>query len=398
MRKVDPRRRVLKLHEWPDADRACWERGTRSPAGLSFTESVALPRRRRGKILAVPSVEKYHDGWGRYLGWLTLTGQLDLPGEPSARVRQDRIIAYIDALHEVQNRPSAIFGRLQELVGALSLMAPGFDAGWILRPGGTPVHARLDLTPRDIEVHHPRRLYRWGITMMEQAQRLTAPCRRQVMMRDGLIIALLAARALRLRTVTGMDLATNLRREGDVWHAAFAGKDIKTGRPLEFPLPRRLARWIERYLSHERQELLAGKASDALWINWSGLPLKAQGLEKRIRWRSAKEFGPDRAFGVHRFRYGIVTVATIADPDDPSLGSKVLGITGRIAREHYDRGTGMAAKVRHQAAVLEERARTEPLAASLFDWRNRLDQQEALDVTAVRGGTLDADFDSREQG
>jgi hypothetical protein len=181
------------------------------------------------------------------------------------------------------------------------------------------------------------------------------------------MIALLAARAMRLRSVAAMDLDTQVQRVDGQWHILLGAPDVKTGREMGYPVPPRLSAWIDRYVSVERVELLAGKRCDAFWVNWGGKPLRAAGIEKRIRWRSAKKFGPKGAFGPHRFRYGIATVAPVADPDAPANGAVVLGITHGTFAAAYDRGNREVAAQAYIETLEAERERTRGFAERAFD-------------------------------
>jgi hypothetical protein len=129
---------------------------------------------------------------------------------------------------------------------------------------------------------------------------------------------------MRQRSVEAMDLDTQVRRIEGQWHVVLTADDVKTGKALSYPVPPSLNVWIDRYVTVERVELLAGNACDAFWLNWGGEPLRAAGIEKRIRWWSAKKFGPKEAFGPHRFRYGIATVAPVADPEAPANGARAF--------------------------------------------------------------------------
>ena len=54
--------------------------------------------------------------------------------------------------------------------------------------------------------------------------------------------------------------------------------------------------------------------------------LDEAGRHERIRWWSAKRFGPANAFGPHRFRHCLATTAPLALPAAPALG----GSPGRV--------------------------------------------------------------------
>lgn len=362
-RAVDPRRRCLPMAAWPEADRRRWHSAVapKGPGRITGRSAVAH--------LKPVTLEKYLEGYGRWLGFRLFRGDLDLSAMPEDRVTEEAVAAYIDALLDMGNSGHAVWNRLQELKAALKLLAPGVDFGWLLYPGGVDVRQRLDMTRRSFTVHHPLKLYRWGFDLMRQALTLTGPRRRQVMLRDGLLIALLAARAMRRRSVEAMDLDTQVRRIDGLWHVLLGAKDMKTGHALSYPVPPSLNAWIERYMSCERVELLAGKTCDAFWVNWGGKPLRAAGIEKRIRWWSAKKFGPEGAFGPHRFRYGIATVGPVADPAAPANGAIVLGITHGTFTDAYDKGNREVVAQAYIESLEEERERTRGFAERMFEAR-----------------------------
>jgi hypothetical protein len=166
-----------------------------------------------------------------------------------------------------------------------------------------------------------------------------------------------------------MKLGQQLRHDGQGWWITLGRKDVKTKKPLDYPVPARLWPWIERYLSVERRELLGGKTSDALWIGSTGEPLRA--VATRIFEQSAREFGRDKRFGPQRFRYSIATYGPRELPDSPGVTTKILGITPDVEGEHYDRGDQVAAAHDFHDALTEERQRTAVLARQIRDARRQ---------------------------
>jgi len=335
-RKVDPRRRCLPLAEWPAADREAWEAAMRAARGR-------FSGRGRAGRLSAEALEKTREGYGRWLGFLDHRGWLDRDAAPGDRPSEARVASYFDGLRALGNRDHTITGRFQELRDALAIMAPDADFGWLARPGGVPLRRRLAMEKRPIAVHHSADLLAWGLEMMRCATTLAGSRRRQVMLRDGLLIALLAIAGPRRRALLAMRVGRQLRRDGDGWRVAREERDDKTGRPLDYLVPDYLVPWVERHLAVERRELLGGQVQDAVWINWGGEPLGEAGVEKRIRWCSAKRFGPENAFGTHRFRHCIGTTAPLVAPRIPTLGAAVLGVSGAVHAKHYDRGKRAAA-------------------------------------------------------
>ena len=64
---------------------------------------------------------------------------------------------------------------------------------------------------------HACDLLRLGETLMAEASQQSTTRLRAMQFRDGLIIALLAARPLRLRNLAGLELDRTLTRRGEGW-------------------------------------------------------------------------------------------------------------------------------------------------------------------------------------
>ncbi|ATR19365.1 Hypothetical protein RMHFA_05209 (plasmid) [Roseomonas mucosa] len=350
---ADPRRRCLRLHEWPASHRRIWE---------EFLASRGRRSRRpcKARHWALASITKAEEGWGRFLGFLLWHGLPDPDLPPAALVTGENVGRFFDELRALGNADHTVLGRLQEIEMALQILGPGGDHAWIRCPGGTPVRDLLPMRVRDKPAHHSAVMFQWGLDLMEGSSR-RSPRRRQVQLRDGLLIAILAARGYRLRTVTAFRLGQHLRRDDRHWEVWLRPEDTKTRYAENCPLPAVLTPWIDRYVAQERLELLVGRASEAFWINWGGEPLGARGLEKRIRWLSEKRFGKDGVFGPHSFRHGLMTSAVMDAPDDPHLGPTILSITLRTGRGHYDRSKRQVAARRFHDALALERARTAPM-------------------------------------
>ena len=94
--------------------------------------------------------------------------------------------------------------------------------------------------------------------------------------RDGLIIALLALIPLRLRTLAALHIGKHLVKSGDLWVLDIPAEDIKTKRPLDYPISAELSGRIDLYLnaipmpnpgcSNARLSLgIQPKSTDAPW-------------------------------------------------------------------------------------------------------------------------------------
>jgi hypothetical protein len=345
-RPVDPARRCIPYDEWPAADRRLWT--------AAFAPSAWFDQ--QPPQLSTATVKKYRDGYGRWLGFLAHIGELDAQAAPGERVTPERAGRFLALMRQLGNGDYTIVGRFTELRQALQLIAPDGDWRWLTSPGGTSLRSCLPMAKLEFPIPHSQLLFDWGLDLMRQATAMGAPARRRVKLRDGLLIAIAAARGLRLRSLLELRLGVNIFRSGEEWFIALRERDEKTSDPIGYPLPAALTPWIERYVAREREELRRGNATDAFWIGWKGRPLRDRGLEKRFRWRSGKEF--DKPFGPHRFRHAVGTTAPQEIPESPGLAMALLGLSADVYDEHYNRADSARAATRFHEAIRRERDAT----------------------------------------
>ncbi len=132
---------------------------------------------------------------------------------------------------------------------------------------------------------------------METALGLDYPIRRRVQVRDGLIIAILALRGLRKRSMLSLTLGRSIRRDPETgaWRVELEPGDIKNRRYISTQLPSAITPWLNRYAEIERRDLPGERATEALWVTNRGQPLTGAGLHEVILTRSQARFGPDQA-------------------------------------------------------------------------------------------------------
>jgi hypothetical protein len=133
-----------------------------------------------------------------------------------------------------------------------------------------------------------------GIDLMAEAEGENTTLRRFKTYRDGLLIATLASRQLRLRNLAGLTLGCTLIRQGDGWLINIPAAETKTKDPIEMPWPEILVRHLEIYLADHRSaiEALRGtaSASDALWLSMYGPPMNDNAIYIRIVRRTREDW------------------------------------------------------------------------------------------------------------
>lgn len=334
---VDPARRCMPKAEWPVVYRQGWEQAQAS--GDVLDEGGPA---RRWAPLTRRRVER---GLGRYLTWDAANGGSDPAGPLAELLRPDRVVAYARHLLTV-NAPLTVAGRL----GALAMFAGAVDPAsdwsflrrvraWTLTQPGTPGH-RL---PKAARLRHSRELLDLGLALVARAEAARAGGRSRhwpVVLRAGLMIALLARRPLRLRNLVDLRLGEHLVREGDEWWLFVPGPQTKNRRPIRVPFPERLAPVLRLYLEEARPLLLA-RAPDAgasagrtVWLTRCGGPIRDQGAYSSIIRHTGAAFG--RPVNPHLFRDAAATTVALEDPAHVRIAAQILGHTVFATTErHY---------------------------------------------------------------
>jgi site-specific recombinase XerD len=210
----------------------------------------------------------------------------------------------------------------------------GRKAGWIRKPGGMSIYAALPKTKRAKLPPDSQVLYRWGISLMETADPGRGDRTALVAYRDGLILALLAARGRRLTAMANLCLAHLDMTDPAACWIDLPASLVKTNRRDRFPVPEALVPYLRHYLAVVRPHLLRGVYSEALWISINGRRLTAKGFQAMVFGRSARRFG-GVGFGPHLFRHAMGTTAALRLPQLRGLAAGLLGITAGVVEQHY---------------------------------------------------------------
>ena len=292
--------------------------------------------------------DMYADGYAGYLWHLKTLNQLDAAETPAERVTRERLGSYHERLTRAGLADYTIVARFDGLRGALRLMYPAGDFGFITRPGDVSVRQMLRMHRCPRFVPDSREAELWAEALFIEALGLPDPVARRLQIRDAALIGMMASRAPRRRAAAGMRLGHNLRRVGDGWELFFDAKLMKGGRSsLQLPLGPRVGKMLDRYIAVERRELLRGATHDFVWVTKSGDPWSEKGIDFMIRARTKERFGV--AFGTHRFRTSLTTTQALVDGRNLLGTSRMLAHSPAVALKHYNRAGSLEASRRHDA-------------------------------------------------
>jgi integrase len=356
------RRVSMLLDQWPAIDRLAWENALAARRGRFGRRGVAAQLRDR-------SLAHYRESYGAWLSFLQGADALDPGVPPEQRLTPERLNGFVEAMWARGNRDSSVESRLVGLWRALTILAPNADLRWILRPGGRHLSEVLDTAPRPKRPRSARNLFDWGMRLLHSAEEHPSAFKRAVQLRDGLIIALLAGRGLRVGELASLTLGRSVFRPqgGTHWRNEIRPENRKAGGVVSHRWSEVVEPFLEHYLRVARPLLLKGHQSDALWISWRSRPMAVEGLQGVIQRRSATKFGAAGRMGPHAFRHALTTSTVLEAPGHVGIAPDILGHSSEASEKYYDwAGSVMAATA--YGEVLDDLARrAKSGASSLLD-------------------------------
>jgi integrase len=179
--------------------------------------------------------------------------------------------------------------------------------------------------------------------------------------RDGLLIAFLAYRPLRVANLLQMNIGTHLKLSGDRATVDFGKLETKTERALNFTWPQTLKPALDRYVDEIRPILISANipyrsapaarpAICSLWLGQGGTALSAAGLYKAILRHTRPRFG--KHLVAQRFRDCVASTIANENPDQVRYAAHLLGHTGpRTTERNYIARDSRLALNRHHDMI-----------------------------------------------
>jgi site-specific recombinase XerD len=248
-------------------------------------------------------------------------------------------------------------------------MAPERDWSW-LRRVAAQIRGNIRRRKRkDLKIRSSRELFHLGLSLMEEADGTSRLAWKQaVQFRDGLLIALLAARPLRLKNLAALEFDHSLVRTGDGFRLLLSPEETKTHIFVDLPLNGPLADCVERYLHYYRPVLLGAKECPLLWITQDGRAMIPGAIYRCITRRTRKAFGV--AINPHLFRDCAATSLAIDDPAHVRVATTLLGHRSLTSTtRYYNQATTVTAAGKYAQTVLA--LRRGPINSRDRNWRLR---------------------------
>ena len=338
-----PRLRLLVV-DWPAEDQQAWSQALAT--GSLFDEGGAAA----WSTASRNTVEK---AYGLWLACLKTSGQLDVDAAPLERVNRVTLEGYLASLEG--KKPSTIANRFRDLLEALRVLVPDGDTEE-LRRITRALQARARQQVRvEPNLVSPDQLYEAGIARMERVAVATYEKLdvQAVQFGDGLMMAMLAIKAVRRRNIARTVLGVNLVKQGEVYHWRFGAHETKTRKSVSADLPERLTPYIEVWLNVFRPVLVRDRECDTLWVSCYRQPMAESTITARFKQATEDELGV--AISPHKVRHAIATGVAAAMPSQANMIPYLLDHAGdQVLRKHYLFARNLAASEAY-LNVLEDR-------------------------------------------
>lgn len=336
-------RNALRLEEWPLSDQQSWAQACRVPDFLD--------RSRKASGWADVTRGQVVKGYGKWLGFLDMCGWLDAALPPAERVTPHRLEAYVGWMEDKGLASTTIASRATDLREAIRVIAPGADDELLRRMIRRLRACEVPTCNKHMRILPPDQILEAALAYLDGLQ--SEACDNELIRaswhRNGLALAILACRPIRLKNLTALSLGTNLVWSSGVWQCHFEAADMKERRPFSFALPAILDAHMEIHLAEYRPRLLNGNTSDRLWISIRGTPASAQAHYEGICRLTEKLFG--RPINPHLLRDCVASAIATQSPENVLAAARLLnhGSLDTTAR-HYDQSRMIAAtELFHQA-------------------------------------------------
>jgi integrase len=336
----------LPIDLWPAIDREQWLRMT---TAIDFFDAAASAAH-----WSVKTRYQAQAAYGRWLSFLNREHPATLRSSLEDRADRVRVRAYVETL-AARIKPMSIAAELGHLILALRKLAPDADWGWLRQWQYRYEKAAVPREKRH-QMVHPSRLIELGRTLMDSADSCQRKIDRACQYRDGLLVALLAYRPLRRRSLAELRLDTHLRRIGSGYVLALQGENTKSGQALEFPVPEPLVRYLTRYLEHYRLLFPHHHNEQALWLSAKGGALSGGAIYLCVCRRTKSAFGT--AIHPHLFRDIAATTIVREAPDNLTVARDLLTHANvETTLRHYTQAQSIAAAHKYAAAIDQFRGR-----------------------------------------
>ena len=340
-------RHAVPLNDWPAADQVMWQ--------YVIAEGDIFEGQGPGANWAPATIDNTRKAYGYWLHWLGINCLLSAPvHHPLDRITPERIRAYIEDMQD-NTAPLTRFVYILDLLRFAQVGAPDREWDWFKRIKNRLWARAIPSRDKASLIRNSRELFELGLDLMNEVSGVTCrynPLQAEIHYRDGLLIAILASRPVRLKNLTAIQIGRHLIRIDHIYWLVFEAGEVKNRRHIEVPIPEILSSYIDDYLSHHRPRLLQGSLSNRLWTSRFGGNLSCNSVRRQVKLHTEEAFG--KPITPHLFRDCAATSIAIHDPEHVWITTNILGHnTLATSQKYYDQSRMLEAGRHYQFTIAD---------------------------------------------
>jgi integrase/recombinase XerC len=325
----------VKISQWPVDDRYLWEQA-RKPAGPFDDGGPAA-------AWSASTVRHVEQGYGILLAWSAQAFGLNADASPI--ITEERLKAFLEA-YAPGRAPQTVATTVRGIAYYYRAVSPPDGLVWLTKLAHNMTNNAPSSRPKLPRMASIADLIELGRGLMAQGLEDLASgnVSGAQVYRDGLMIAVLAARPIRRRNLCALRIGHSFERGVDSFRVRFAKKETKKGIRIDFRYPIWLTEPFEIYLRDVRPVLLKVHDKDEgwLWIGRRGRRLPADNATTNITNLTKRHL--DRAVPPHNFRHCAATDIAVHDPAHVGITKNVLGHkTLASSQEYYNQADNFTA-------------------------------------------------------
>jgi integrase/recombinase XerD len=333
---MSPPRTALLFPEWPKLDQELWQAANSTGKFLEPDGKAAHWKDKTRKGV----VKRY----GLWLGYLAATDQLDPKISPSDRTCKKTLAGYVEWLEARGNASTTVSSCVRDLEEAIRVMKPHANRSLIKELNVTLRAREQPVRAKHTRIMHPDDLLSGALSYLDDSpnQKFRNKFCRAGKYRDGLVIAFLPYRPVRLENLATIALGRHLIRDGYGWSCQFSADEMKDKQSLSFTFPDRLVPYLQTYLNIYRPILLKGNDFPELWISTRGTPMSEQSVYCNTCSMTEDLFG--KPLNPHLFRDCAASAMATDDPEHVLAIARILGHSSiETSTRHYNQSQMTAA-------------------------------------------------------
>ena len=338
--------RYLPVEQWPLPCQRLWHD--------AFTEADLFEASKPATLWRKATVRKNCCAFGTFASWTIYKGDWNPDAAPAEFITPARVKGFLADLEASDYASNTVFCHTQGLYDSVRVMDPEADWDWLLN-AVKKIRARAKPVRNKLQRLQPaQKLDMLGQKLMQEADANTnrTMYKRALMYRDGLMIATMIRRPLRLGNFASLSLGVSLLLHEKGATLVLPPEEMKGKRSFEAKFPPNLTAALKTYLEVYRPYLLSLQHEETsapvkgVWISNEGRSVADQSIRNAIKKRTRTAFGQDLT--PHLFRDASVTTLVRDAPASAQLTKAILGhSTIETTNKHYNQAKMVDASHRH---------------------------------------------------